>query len=64
MKVRGDGQAWFAWRRTTTGWVFGIGAKGPPPSEWFYEGPEPPKGYPDSGPGWGSNAFERGPNWS
>ena len=64
MKVRGDGQAWFAWRRTTTGWVFGIGAKGSPPSEWFYEGPEPPKGYPGSGPGWGSSAFERGPNWS
>jgi hypothetical protein len=52
MKVRSDGQAWYAWRRTVTGWVLGVGAKGPPPNQWFYEGPEPPKSYPASGEGW------------
>lgn len=63
MKVRKDGQAWFAWRRTVTGWCFGIGANGPSPNQWFYEGPEPPHGYPGSDPAWGNRPFERGPNW-
>jgi hypothetical protein len=31
MKVSKDGQAWYAWRRTVTGWCFAIGAAGPPP---------------------------------
>jgi hypothetical protein len=63
MKVRKDGKAWYAWRRTVTGWVFAIGAKGRPPKQWFYDGPEPPRGYPDSDPAWPSAPFERGPNW-
>jgi hypothetical protein len=52
MKVRKDGQAWYAWRRTITGWVLAVGAKGPPPNQWFYGGPEPPKAYPGADPGW------------
>jgi hypothetical protein len=26
MEVRNDGRAWYAWRRTITGWALGIGA--------------------------------------
>jgi hypothetical protein len=63
MKVRRDGQAWYAWRRTITGWVFAVGAKGPPPNQWFYDGPEPPHGYPGSDPAWPSTPFEQSPNW-
>ena len=46
MWVRADGQAWYATRQTTTGWWFAIGAGGPPPDEWLYDGPRPPKGFP------------------
>lgn len=45
-KVRQDRQAWFAYRRTPSGHVFGIGASGPPPSQWLYDAPVPPSGYP------------------
>jgi hypothetical protein len=30
MKIAKSGQAWYAWRRTLTGWCFAIGAAGPP----------------------------------
>jgi len=63
VKVRKNGQAWFAWRRTITGWCFAIGGLGPPPNQWFYDGPEPPAGYPGSSDGWAERPFERGPNW-
>jgi hypothetical protein len=63
LSVRRDGQAWYAWRRTISGWVFAIGSDGPPPDQRYYDGPEPPKGYPGSGAGWGADAFDRGPNW-
>lgn len=63
MKVRKDGRAWYAWRRTTTGWCFATGASGPPPSLWFHDGPEPPKGYPGSHPAWTGGQHEPGRNW-
>jgi len=63
MKVRRDGGAWYAWRRTITGWAFAVGAAGPPPEQWFYDGAEPPNGYPGSDPRWGHSPFEQGPNW-
>jgi len=44
--VSGDGQSWYAWRRTITGWCFGIGAARPPNDKWKYEGAEPPPGAP------------------
>jgi hypothetical protein len=28
MKVCTDGRAWYAWRRTVSGWVFAVGGKG------------------------------------
>ncbi len=46
-KVRKDGQAWYAFRRTPSGHHFGIGAHGPPPSQWFYNGDSAPDGFPN-----------------
>jgi hypothetical protein len=63
MEVRKDGQAWYAWRRTITGWVFGIGAAGSPPDQRFYEGEVPTEGFPGAKSSWGHVIFERGPNW-
>lgn len=63
MKVRKDGQAWFAWRRTVTGWVFAVGATGPAPKQWLCDGPEPPKSYTGSDLCWPASPFEQGPNW-
>lgn len=65
MQVREDGQAWYAWRRTVSGWCFAIGAAGPPPDQWEYDGPEPPYGFPGEDPAWGDGQFSyrEGGNW-
>jgi hypothetical protein len=63
LKVRKDGQAWLAWRRTVTGWLFAVGATGPAPNQWFCDGPELPAGYPGSDQAWPATPFEQGPNW-
>jgi hypothetical protein len=66
MEVSNDGQAWCAWRRTVTGWCFAIGAAGPPPDQWEYDGPEPPHGFPGRDRRWGERPFWDGvnPNWT
>lgn len=61
IKVAKNGKAWYAWRRTVTGWCFAIGAAGPPPDRWEYDGPEPPERFPSKGRGWGDNANR---NWT
>ena len=65
MRVSDDGQKWFAWRRTVSGWVFAIGAAGPPPDQWEYDGPDPPGGFPGEDPAWGVMSFsqEANVNW-
>ena len=65
LRVSEDGQSWYAWRRTVTGWCFAIGAAGAPPDQWKYDGAEPPKGYPGNDQSWGSDPFsdEVSPNW-
>lgn len=55
LRVSHDKQSWYAWRRTITGWVFAIGAAGPPPDEWTYDGPEPPTRIPGEDGHWVSN---------
>ncbi|GFP27805.1 hypothetical protein HKBW3S43_00953 [Candidatus Hakubella thermalkaliphila] len=50
--VADDGQSWWAWRRTVTGWCFAIGAAGPPPDEWLFDGPHPPKRFPGQDKRW------------
>jgi hypothetical protein len=64
MRVRKDGQAWYAYRRTVTGWVLGIGANKGTPDQWFYDGPEPPTSYPRPVPGWGNAAHADTINWA
>ena len=57
LRVSEDGQSWYAWRRTATGWCFAIGAADVPPDQWEYDGPEPPIGYPGEDQSWGSGPF-------
>ena len=57
LHIAQDGQSWYAWRRTVTGWCFAIGAAAPPPDQWKYDGPEPPKGYPGEDVSWGDGPF-------
>jgi len=52
MTVARKGKSWFAWRRTVTGWVIGVGASGPPPDRWSWEGREPPGEPPRRGTDW------------
>ena len=66
LHVAPDGQSWYAWRRTVTGWCFAIGAAGPPPDQWTYDGPEPPRGFPGKDSSWGDGPFADrvSRNWS
>ncbi|MFF2842336.1 hypothetical protein [Paenarthrobacter sp. NPDC057981] len=52
MQVSNDGQQWWAWRRTTSEWVFAIGAKKAPNDRWEYDGPQVPSGGPGDDPAW------------
>jgi hypothetical protein len=65
LRVAGDGQAWYAWRRTVSAWVFALGAASEPPDQWEYDGPHPPDGFPGEDPAWGPKAFsgEVNRNW-
>ena len=63
LSVSADGQAWFAWRRTITGWCFAIGASEAPPSQWMYDGPGPPPGFPGQDPQWGAPFGADSDNW-
>lgn len=65
LQVSQDGQSWYAWRRTVTGWCFSIGAQGPPPNCWEHDGSEPPKGFPGEDSVWGEHPFSDycNPNW-
>ena len=57
LHISQDGQSWYAWRQTVTGWYFAIGAAGPPPDQWQYDGPEPPTGFPRESASWGDEPF-------
>lgn len=65
VRVANSGQAWYAWRRTVTGWCFAIGGAGPPALEWEYDGPEPPDGLPGEDRAWGEDPLDdaSSPNW-
>lgn len=62
-KVRKDGQAWYAHRTTASGFVFGIGANGPPPSLWYWQGHRPPPGFPSKRSGWSPDLEPPNPEW-
>jgi hypothetical protein len=61
--VSKNGQSWYAWRRTITGWCFAIGAAKAPPDQWRYDGPKPLSGFPGRDPAWGASPFEETANW-
>lgn len=64
MRISDDGQAWYAYRRTVTGWVFAIGASEKPPSQWIYDGQRPPRGFPGRNLSWGKTMFApHNQNW-
>ena len=63
LSVSSDGQGWWAWRRTVTGWCFAIGAAAPPSDQWLYDGPEPPTGFPGRDPTWGERWGVDSKNW-
>ena len=65
LSVSSDGQAWYAWRRTVTDWCFAIGAAGPPPNLWEYDGANPPTEFPGARLAWGAEPFsdEANANW-
>lgn len=63
LMVADDGQSWWAWRRTVTGWCFAIGAANPPPDEWLYDGPDLPTGPPGEDSSWGDRWGTDAPNW-
>jgi len=53
LRVRSDGQAWFAYRSTPSGYTFGIGAVGRPYNRWLYAGSNPPADFPsENQDGW------------
>lgn len=63
MKIAGDGQSWYASRRTITGWCLAIGASGPPITKVYYDGPEEPISWPGSA-GWDAvPGGKYSPNW-
>lgn len=61
--VADDGQSWWAYRRTVTGWCFAVGATAPPPDQWLYDGPEPPAGPPGEDEAWGERWGIDAKNW-
>ncbi len=65
LHVARDGQRWWAGRRTIPGWYFAIGAAGPPPDQWEYDGASPPRGFPGEHPDWGDRpfSFDACANW-
>lgn len=62
MVVARGGASWYAWRRTPSGLVLGIGAASEPPDQWFYAGMDPPAGPPTRDPRWEQWTSES-PDW-
>jgi hypothetical protein len=58
MVVGPKGRSWYAFRRTVSGWVFGIGASGSPPDIWTWDGPTEPQKAPGPGTEWTHGDFE------
>jgi hypothetical protein len=67
VKVAKDKRAWYGWRRTVTGWVFGIGGNQENlAARWRYDGAEAPNEYPGNGSTVWSNELvsdETAKNW-
>ena len=59
--VDDDRAHWYAWRRTISGWVLGVGGSSEL-HDWHWDAPEPPS-TPPPGPGWVADIDDL-PNWS
>lgn len=46
LQVSKDKQSWRAWRQTAGGWYFAVGGTRDLDSEWEFDGPIPPSGFP------------------
>ena len=62
LHVSGDGQSWWAWRRTVSGWCFAIGSADPPPDQWLFDGPEPASAFPGKHAAWSQFGIDA-KNW-
>jgi hypothetical protein len=65
IEVSDDQQSWYAWRRTATGWILGIGSTSEIDRQWFFSSDSPPAGFPPSeAAGW-TETPSRGaaPDW-
>lgn len=64
-RVSEDGQLWWAWRRTVSGWVLGFAlrADGGSLYEHMYAGPTPPTATPTEAETWGA-AWDTPPDWT
>lgn len=63
MRISDDGQRWFAWRRTVSGWCFAIGASSVPPDQWVCDAADPPTDFPGVGGEWGETFGIEAKNW-
>ncbi|WP_449386394.1 hypothetical protein [Cellulomonas soli] len=63
MAVASGGSSWYAWRRTPSDLVLGIGAVEAPPDQWFYAAMHPPHGRPSLESGW-ERTLSTAPDWS
>lgn len=63
VRVIASGGQWYAWRRTPSGLILGVGAGGPPPDQWFYAAREAPVGPPAASTGWEQWA-STAPDWN
>lgn len=62
MRVRRDGQGWYAFRQTPSGYWFGIGAT-PKSYRWYYDGFVPPTGFPTRKGGWTDDTDDTRAEW-
>ena len=64
-RVSDDGQQWWNWRKTVSGWVLGFALRADGGSfyEHMYAGPVPPESAPTSQETWGA-AWDTPPDWT
>lgn len=63
MRVRQDGQAWYAYRQAPNGYWFGVGMTQHFGYWWYWDGQEAPRTWPSRKRGWTIDIDER-PEWS
>lgn len=63
MRVRKDGQAWYAFRQTPSGYWFGVGVTRARGYRWYYDGRNKPTGFPARKDGWTDDTDETRVNW-